>query len=50
MQSFTGLGGIAHDWLPCRCICQLGSLTDVLLNRGKIHTLMVFLKNGHTRY
>lgn len=38
MQSLTGLGGITSDWLPFRCICQLGSFTDVLLLRGKKST------------
>lgn len=42
MQSLTGLGGITSDWLPFRCICQLGSLTDVLLLREK-NPLMLFI-------
>lgn len=37
LQSLTGLGGITSDWLPFRCICQLGRLTDVLRLRGKFH-------------
>lgn len=41
IQSLTGFGKIAYDWLPFRCICQLGILTNVLLLTGKIHPLLL---------